>query len=104
MKATVKPPARTTWWDANGELIELVGSKDGFGRWVPKADAALASLIGGPADGRGAVCIRGKLPPVIVGKRVGDQMAWYVRDDKPPKLTYQFAGVLRGWPRVVPSS
>jgi hypothetical protein len=103
MTATVKP-ARTAWWDANGDLIELAGSKDGFGRWVPKADAALASLVGGPADGRAGVMIRGSKPPVIVGKRTEDGlMAWYTRDDRPPKLTYQYAGSLRGWPRVIPA-
>lgn len=102
MTATVVP-TRTKWWDANGDLIQLISGRQGD-KWVPKHDAALASLMGGPADGRAAVCIRGKRPPAVVGKQLRDGThAWYTLDVRPPKLTYQFAGVLRGWPRVVPA-
>ena len=96
---------RTAWWDANGDLIELESGRAPDGKWVPKHDAALATLLGGPAGGRGAVCIRGRKPPAIVGKRVGTSevtggpvIAWYRRDDGPPKLTYRIMYVSPNWP------
>ena len=102
MTATVRD-IRTDWLDANGEPIQLRSGRQGD-RWVPKHDAALAVLLGGPADGRAGVSIRGSRPPAVVGKRLKDGThAWYTLDVRPSRLTYQFAGVLRGWPRVVPS-
>lgn len=101
MTATVRV-IRDTWWDANGDLIRLVSGHEA-GRWVPRHDAALAILLGGPADGRGAVMIRGAKPPSIVGKVIGGLpanpiKAWYRRDDGPSKLTYRFMYTSPSWP------
>ena len=102
MTATVRA-IRTDWLDANGQPIQL-RSGHVAGQWVPKADAALAVLLGGPAHGRAGVSIRGSRPPAVVGKRLKDGTnAWYTLDVSASRLTYQFAGVLLGWPRVIPA-
>lgn len=100
---TTTAPTRT-WWDARGDVIHFMPFVQD-GRHVAAHDAALANLLGGPADGRAAVMLRGPQPPVLVGKPLKGialdgrpVLAWYRREDAPPKLTYRFMFTSPSWP------